>query len=235
MVVKEDAAEATGLAAMLDGEVLVSPLLEFGVIFWVMLVADVLVCLVEVLDVFLKEVSRGDVRAAAKPPDAAIRLEVTVIEVHGGCHRVTRVHHTGKAACKEGDTLALLVALGTVCASRGSRLEGILGHRAVHDRERAASLLKDVTVAQHTRDAAATARTSPDVLSEGLAIKLAHSIADGVLSPTAILLELAAHLHVGIREVIVADERLRSLIDILMRVPADARRLLLVGSGRLSE
>ena len=59
---------------------------------------------VEVLHVVLVQVGGRDVHAAAEPPDAALRLEVAVVEVHrravrvlscihgGGCVGVDRTH-----------------------------------------------------------------------------------------------------------------------------------------------
>ena len=44
LVVEEDAAKATGFAAVLDGEVLVGPLLELSVVLGVVLVADLEGC-----------------------------------------------------------------------------------------------------------------------------------------------------------------------------------------------
>jgi hypothetical protein len=52
-VVKEDAPQSAGLAAVLNAEVLISPLLELGVVLRVMLVAHLLVRAVEVLHVIL--------------------------------------------------------------------------------------------------------------------------------------------------------------------------------------
>mmetsp|Transcript_6785 Transcript_6785/g.20085 ORF Transcript_6785/g.20085 Transcript_6785/m.20085 type:complete len:293 (-) Transcript_6785:478-1356(-) len=117
VVVEEDAPEPAGLAAVLDDEVLVRPLFELGVVFRIVLVAHLLVGAVEVLHVLLVEVGGGDVRAAAEPPDAAVRLEVAVVEVHGGGEGVARVHHGAKAAGEEGHAVALLVALGAVHAA----------------------------------------------------------------------------------------------------------------------
>eukprot|EP00962_Isochrysis_galbana_P039222 scaffold14030_cov121-Isochrysis_galbana.AAC.7 len=191
LVIEEDAAEASRLAAVLNGEVLIRPLLELGVVLRVVLVADVLVC-------------RRDVRTTAKPPRPAIGLKVAVVEVHGGRHRVARVHHAGQAARKERHALALGIALRTVGAARCCRLQSVLRHGAVHDGKRASCLLKDIAVGEHTRDATTPARTSPHVLFERRAIQLAYRVADVVLRPPAILLEAATHVHVGTGHVVIA-------------------------------
>mmetsp|Transcript_1261 Transcript_1261/g.3862 ORF Transcript_1261/g.3862 Transcript_1261/m.3862 type:complete len:325 (+) Transcript_1261:225-1199(+) len=236
LVVEEDAAEAARLAAVLDREVLVGPLLEARIVLWVVLVADVLVRLVEVRDVLFKEVRWCDVGAAAKPPHAAVRLEVAVVEVHRRRHRVARVHHRREAAREEGNPFARRVPLGAVGATRRRRLQGVLRHRAVHDGEGAARLLEDVAVAEHARDAAAAARPRPHILAELGPVEFGDGFADGVLSPPAVLLESAPHVLVGALQVVVPDERLGRLVDILVRIPADAGGLLLVGGRcRLGE
>lgn len=111
-------------------------------------VAHLLIGPVEVLHVLLIDVRRGDVRPAPEPPDPSLGLEISVVEVHGGGVGVLRMHDRGEPACEEGHLLAGLVALAPVLAGKlatvvGGR-EGLLGHRAVDNREIATGLLKDL-------------------------------------------------------------------------------------------
>mmetsp|Transcript_5424 Transcript_5424/g.14928 ORF Transcript_5424/g.14928 Transcript_5424/m.14928 type:complete len:222 (-) Transcript_5424:112-777(-) len=208
---------------MLDQKVLVGPLLELGVELLVVLVAHLLVGAVEVLHVLLEEVGGGDVSAATEPPNTAVRLEVAIVEVHGRGHGVARVHHRGEPAREEGHALALLVALGTVDAALRSRRERLLRHAAIHDGERAAGLLKDVAPREHAADATAAALARPCVLAELGAVDLLDCSADLVLRIAAHLLELGAHLRVGVG-VVRPAKRLRGRINRLVCVPANASR-----------
>mmetsp|Transcript_10579 Transcript_10579/g.31943 ORF Transcript_10579/g.31943 Transcript_10579/m.31943 type:complete len:398 (+) Transcript_10579:91-1284(+) len=220
LVIEEDATKAAGLVAVRDVEVLIGPLLELLVVLRVVLVAHVLVGTVEVLHVVLVKVRRGDVRAAAEPPDAAIGLEVAVVEMHRRRKGVARVHHGAQAAGEERHALARLHALGTVHAALGGGGEGLLRHGAVHHGQVAAGLLKDLALAKHAGDATAAALAHPRVLGElGLAVNFLNGLADAVLRLTAELLKALAHATLLIGAL---DERRRRLVDGLVAVPADA-------------
>mmetsp|Transcript_4442 Transcript_4442/g.17489 ORF Transcript_4442/g.17489 Transcript_4442/m.17489 type:complete len:270 (-) Transcript_4442:7-816(-) len=220
LVVKKDAAEAARLAAVLDEEVVVRPLLELGVVLRVVLVADLLVGAVEVLHVLLVEVGRRDVRAAAEPPDASVGLEVAIVEVHGGGEGVSRVHHGAQAAREEWNALSRLHALRPVHAALRGSGQGLLRHRAVHDAEVAPGLLEDFALAQHSADAAAAVLPHPGVLLERrLSVHLRNGLADIVLRLATQLLEALAHAALLVSAL---DQRGRRLGDGLVRVPAQA-------------
>ena len=98
-VVEEDAAHATGLAPVRDVEVSITPCFEARVIRSVVLVAGVFDGAVEVDGVFVEEVARRQVRAAAEPPGFFLTvlvhcLEVAVVEMHGRGIGVVRMEHT---------------------------------------------------------------------------------------------------------------------------------------------
>lgn len=67
-VVEEYAADAAGFAAMLVGEVLVTPLLEAGIVVLVVLVTGLLERLVKVDGVLVEQIARCQVASSAKPP-----------------------------------------------------------------------------------------------------------------------------------------------------------------------
>mmetsp|Transcript_8020 Transcript_8020/g.19836 ORF Transcript_8020/g.19836 Transcript_8020/m.19836 type:complete len:387 (+) Transcript_8020:398-1558(+) len=224
LVVEEDATQPTRLAAVLDEEVLIRPLLELGVVLGVMLVAHLFVRPMEVLDVLLDKVRGSDVTPAAKPPLAALRLEVPVVEVHRRRVWVARVHHRAQPTGKERHSLPWSIALGTIGATRRRRGEGLLRHAPVDNAERAAGLLEDVALLEHARDAAATALAGPHVLQERRAIQLRDGRADVVLSALAVRLEAAAHVHVGAGEVVLSHEGVWGGLNVRVRVPRDARR-----------
>ena len=97
-IVKEDAAHATGLASVRDVEVSITPRFEARVICPVVLVAGVFDGSVEVDGVFIEEVARCQVSAAAEPPGFFLAvlihcLEVAVIEMHSGGVGVVRMEH----------------------------------------------------------------------------------------------------------------------------------------------
>mmetsp|Transcript_2553 Transcript_2553/g.4326 ORF Transcript_2553/g.4326 Transcript_2553/m.4326 type:complete len:203 (+) Transcript_2553:470-1078(+) len=171
-IIKENSSKPARLTAMFDREVLVGPLLETLIKAGIVLIAHILVCLMKVLDILFKEVSWGEVAAATEPPDAAIGLKIAIVEVHCRSHGVARVHHRTQAASKERNTLARRVALCTVCTTCGGRLQSLLRHTSVHNAEGTSRLLKNVAIAQHARDAAATALALPHVFAKCSAVKL---------------------------------------------------------------
>mmetsp|Transcript_57784 Transcript_57784/g.132724 ORF Transcript_57784/g.132724 Transcript_57784/m.132724 type:complete len:209 (+) Transcript_57784:433-1059(+) len=118
-VVEEDATKATRLATVLDVEILVGPLLELGVVAWIVLVARLLVRTMEVLHIVLKEVRGRQVRAAAKPPHSALCLKVAVVKMHRRRHRITWVHHRAETTREEWDALARSIALCSVSTACG--------------------------------------------------------------------------------------------------------------------
>merc|ERR1719195_736208 len=117
-VVEEDAADATGHAAVLDAEVVIAPRLELAVIFGVVIVTDILQSAVEVNCVLLVKIVRGEVTPATEPPSLVaarlLHLEVSVVEVYGGDVRVAGVYHRTYSAREERHLLTLgqLLAAG---------------------------------------------------------------------------------------------------------------------------
>mmetsp|Transcript_2958 Transcript_2958/g.4980 ORF Transcript_2958/g.4980 Transcript_2958/m.4980 type:complete len:210 (+) Transcript_2958:858-1487(+) len=186
---------------MLDHEVVVAGLLELGVEGLVGLVAGVLLCLVEVLDVLLKDVGGGQVRAAAKPPCAGragvvlgrLRLKVAVVEVHGGRHGVVRVHHAADARREEGDVRVRLLRISATCCG-AIRL---WGHLAVHHRYVDARLLEHLATLQDAADAPTPPRAGPRILAELAPVQLLDGRADLVLRRADHLLKLRAHAVAG--------------------------------------
>ena len=100
-----------------------------------------------------------------------------------------------------------------------------MGHRAVDDREGAARLLEDVAVGEHARYPAAAAVARPRVLLELAAVELLYRGADGVLGAAAVGLEAPAEVRVTRVRVVLAHQARRRLVDVRVRVPANARRL----------
>mmetsp|Transcript_4238 Transcript_4238/g.6414 ORF Transcript_4238/g.6414 Transcript_4238/m.6414 type:complete len:403 (+) Transcript_4238:411-1619(+) len=220
LVIEEDATQATPLATVLDEEVIVGPGLEAGVVAWVVLVADVLVGAVEVLHVLLKEVGRSDVRSTAEPPGALIRLEVAVVEVHGGGHGIAGVHDGGETDGEEGHALTRLQVLDAHGATLGSSTDGIRREVSIDDGETAACLLEHCAVLKNARVAAATVRAFPDILSEfRLSVELLDLFCDGELGLAADLFHFAAH---GLVALGTADHAVRYLLERLEGLPADA-------------
>ena len=218
---------------MLDDEVLIRPLLEPGVKSLVVLVAHVFQRAVEVRGVVVENVRRREVRASAEPPGSrrslgafrGVRLEVPVVEVHGGRHGIVRVHHGGDARGEEGDHLfasALLAGGGAV------RLGG---HLAVHHGHVHARLLKDVAILQDTRDAAAAAGARPGILLELLAVQLLDRADDLILSGADHLLEARAH-GVGVVLAALTEKRQGSLVDGDLLLDADSADVRLARGAR---
>ena len=198
-VVEEDAADAAGLAAVGQVEVLVAPGLELGVVGGVVAVAGVLDGLVEVLDVLGEEVAGGQVGAAAEPPvlvavDGVLGvggLEVAVVEVDGGGHGVVRVQDEGEAGGEEAERVDVGANEGLVVSAhlldRGAR------QLAVDDGDVDAGLFEDVAVLEHARDAAAAVGPRPCVCLELLAVDPAQLLHDLLLVVLDQLLHAEAH------------------------------------------
>lgn len=153
-VVVEDAADATGLAAVRDVEVAVAPGLELRVEVCAEGVERLLVLQVEVAGVLGVEVAGREVCAAAKPPRLrrAVRvddLEVAVVQVHRGRVRVPRVQHHAqpareeahRAGCRRLDVLVVVL----------HPLDGPRRQRAVHNRHVHPGLLERRPVRKHHR------------------------------------------------------------------------------------
>eukprot|EP00982_Pelagococcus_subviridis_P014904 31365-Pelagococcus_subviridis.AAC.20 len=199
---------------MLDDEVIVRPLLEPRVERLVVLIARVFERPVEVRGVLREDVRRGEIRAAAEPPRSGrrlralrrVRLEVPVVEVHRGRHRVVRVHHGGDARGEEGDHLFARALLSRRGAIR------LRGHLAVHHGDVHARLLEDVAALEDAGDAAAAARARPRVLLELLAVELLDRGADLVLRGANHLLEFRAHGS-GVVAAALAQERERGFVE----------------------
>ena len=73
-----------------DIEVFIAPFLEARVVSPIVLVACFSDCAVEMDCVFVEEVGRSQIRAAAEPPCVTVALgihgfEVTIVEVYGWC------------------------------------------------------------------------------------------------------------------------------------------------------
>lgn len=164
-VVKEDAADATRLLAVLDVEVVVAPLFEAGVVVGVVAVAGVLEHLVEVDCVLVKEVAGGKIGAAAEPPRVGRAvlvhgLKVAVVEVHSGGHGVLWMQHQAQPRGKELDRVKGRLQRLVV---RAHGLDSTWRELSIDDRDVDASLLKDVSVLKDTGGTSASALALPDV------------------------------------------------------------------------
>ena len=151
---------------MLDHEVIVRPLLESRVIFRIVLIARAFQRPVKVRDVFVKNVTRRQIRAAAKPPSSRrprvvsrrISFKVTIVKVHGRCHRVDWVHHRGNPGCKKRNRLRP----GALPSRR--RSVRLRRHLPVHHGHVNPGFFKNLAALQHSRDASTPARSFPRVL-----------------------------------------------------------------------
>ena len=168
-IVEEDAADAAGLLAMRQVEILVAPLLELRMIDrGRMPGADVLPDAMEVDHVLAERIVRRQVRAAAEPLLVSLRQEAKV-GMHRRHHRILRMQHQRHARGDEPPTLA-----------RHMRCE--LGrHFAVDQRPVDAGLLEDAAVGEDARPAAAAAGAVPGVFAKRLAVDLGDAGADAVL------------------------------------------------------
>mmetsp|Transcript_23806 Transcript_23806/g.37216 ORF Transcript_23806/g.37216 Transcript_23806/m.37216 type:complete len:433 (-) Transcript_23806:73-1371(-) len=232
-VIEEDSSKSTSLSTVLDGEVIVSPLLELRVELGVVLVTDLLVGSMEVLHVLLIQIGRGDVGSTTEPPNTTISLEVSVVEVHGGAVRVPGMHDRAETACEEGNLVTRLVSsspisLAVLQAVIGG-LESLDRHGAVNHRKVAASLLPNLATGEHPGDSSTAVLSGPGILLElALAIALLDGLADVVLGLAAHLLELGPHLSVGSA---IKAEGVWDPVDSLVAVPANATILLLLSGG----
>ena len=73
-IIKKDATNTPGDSSMFDAEVIVTPSLEFAVVLVVMLVANFLKGVVEVLDIIFIQIIGSQISATAKPPSLSIFL-----------------------------------------------------------------------------------------------------------------------------------------------------------------
>ena len=87
----------------------------------------------------------------SEPPNAAIGLEVAVVEVHGGGKGVAWVHHRGESTGEERNAFSGRHSFGAVDSSTGGGLESFLGHGPIDHRQVHARLLEDLPATQNTR------------------------------------------------------------------------------------
>mmetsp|Transcript_580 Transcript_580/g.1189 ORF Transcript_580/g.1189 Transcript_580/m.1189 type:complete len:281 (-) Transcript_580:447-1289(-) len=164
LIVEEDSSQTTSFVSVLDYEVTVGPRLEFFVVLRIVLVANFLVCSVEVLHVFFVDITGGDISTTSEPPNSAIGLKVTVVEVHGWAVGVLRMHNTTQSAGEERNTFTGSHALGTVDSAFGSGLKRLLGHASVNNTKIDSSLFKNISSGHDTGHTATSVGTRPSIL-----------------------------------------------------------------------
>mmetsp|Transcript_20594 Transcript_20594/g.50425 ORF Transcript_20594/g.50425 Transcript_20594/m.50425 type:complete len:227 (+) Transcript_20594:547-1227(+) len=120
----------------------------------------------EVLCIIFKEVRRGQIRATAKPPQPAVSLKVTIVEMHRGCHGIFGMHHRRHSTSKERHRLAWFVPNVAGNATVRRRLDSLGGHFTVDDRHVDPSLFKHRAVLQNTRNPTTAILSNPRVLPE---------------------------------------------------------------------
>ncbi len=176
-IVEEDAADAAGLAAVGQEEIVVAPFFEAGMIDRSgMAGAGPLPDAMEVDDVFLEGIKRSQIRAAAEPLLVSLGEEAEV-GVHGGDEGIARVQHQGDAGGGEG------------AAAAGNLGGKLLRHVPEDIGEVDAGFLEDAAAGQHAGAAAAAAGALPDVLLEAPA---AVALLQGGANPVLQVPEIAA-------------------------------------------
>ena len=208
-VVEEEPADAAGLAAVRDEEVLVAPRLEAWVQRGAVCVARRLERRVEVLRVIGVEVRRGEVRAAAEPPrqhfarlGGVRHLEVAIVDVNGRRVRVAWVDDEREARGEEGEALLTVgvVRQGPVVGAHLLDCGG--GEQTVYDGDIDASLFEDRGCRsrregnrEHGGDAVATFGTIPAIAEERrcIRVELLEGGDDGVLETLDIVSKSIAH------------------------------------------
>mmetsp|Transcript_40939 Transcript_40939/g.96077 ORF Transcript_40939/g.96077 Transcript_40939/m.96077 type:complete len:371 (-) Transcript_40939:411-1523(-) len=231
-IIKENTAKTTCLATMFDLEIPVRPSLELWVKFFIMVVADLLQGSMEMIHVVLVHIGRGDVRSAAEPPNSPVGFKIPIVEVHRGTHRILRMHDRRQPAGEERNSLPGRHALGPIHSPLGGRLQGLLRHGSIHDRQVDASLLEYGSVFEDAAHTAATVSADPGVLLEGgLAVYFGDGLRDFDLGLAAEFFELSAHWVVTLGTVLFANETFGDGIHGFMRVPSkiysrSVRRLL---------
>ena len=133
-----------------------------------MSIASVLDGAMEMDRVFVEEIGRCQVCAAAKPPCLWLpfivhRLEVAVVEVNGGRHGIVGVENHADAGREEFEILDVWIN-GFVVDTH--LLDGLAGKGAVDDGSIDSGFLEDVAVLQHARDAAPAIGSRPDVFAK---------------------------------------------------------------------
>src|SRR5439155_941649 len=149
-----DAADAAGLVAVLEEEVVVAIALHLRMVGdGAVLVAHALPYPVEVDHVFLEWVVRGQVGAAAEPRLRPVG-EVTEVGMHSGHDRAARVDDERDAGGGEADAVA------------GQRLGKVRREVAEHLGEVDAALLDHCSIGDDAGASAAAARPLPGVFAE---------------------------------------------------------------------
>mmetsp|Transcript_46490 Transcript_46490/g.97677 ORF Transcript_46490/g.97677 Transcript_46490/m.97677 type:complete len:224 (+) Transcript_46490:573-1244(+) len=175
--------------------------------------------------IILVEVGRSNVGSATKPPNAAIRLEVTVVEMHGWTVGVARVHDAGKTAGEEGNTFSGSHTLRPIHSTLGRRLQCLLGHRSVDDTEVDTGLFKHGTVFEDAGHTPTSVGASPAIFLEGgLAVNFLNCASDGDLSLADHFLESGAHGVVAIRAIAGTNKGVGRLFHGLVRIPSNIHR-----------
>lgn len=157
---------------MFDRKVLVTPLLESAVVVLIVRITSLLDRLVEMDRVFVEQIARCQIRASSKPPRIrrAIRvrgLKVTVVQMDSRGHGIVRMKDKTQPGSEELETFHIRVESFVVDSHLGN---GSSRKRAIDDADIHASLLKDISLLQHTRDAAAAMRSFPFVNVEFVAV-----------------------------------------------------------------
>ena len=171
LVVEEDAADAAGLATVLEVEVFIAPALEHREVAPVNAVAGLLQGGVEVPSIRQEGVVGGEIGTTAEPPHRP-GFEVAVVEVNGGDVGVTGVKHHGRTGRKPG------VARGFGSLGQDRRRECFaFNFRKVH-----APLLQQTALLQHPGAATTTLGAVPTLFQEAaLTIHLFQGAADPIL------------------------------------------------------
>jgi hypothetical protein len=192
-VVEEEPADAAGLVAVLEVEVVVAPALEPGVqgVGVLAVVAEALAGgaggAVPVDHVLIEAVVGREVEAAAEPPDRRLAGllgdEEAHVHVRGGHIGVARVHDQRHAHGAEA-------APGQLRPARAGRRRQLV---AAHVGEVDAALLEHGAVLQDARAPAAAAGALPGVLAEaGAAVLPGEGAADAVLQVEQVVAHGAA-------------------------------------------
>mmetsp|Transcript_38377 Transcript_38377/g.69161 ORF Transcript_38377/g.69161 Transcript_38377/m.69161 type:complete len:296 (+) Transcript_38377:327-1214(+) len=220
-VVEEDATQSTSFITVGDDKVFVRPGFELGVELRIVSITHLLVRSMEMLHVILVEVRGSKVGTAAEPPNATIRLEVPVVEMHGRTMGITGMHHTRQTTREEGHPFSRSHALGPIHSPLGRRLQCLLGHGSIHNTEIHSGLFEDGSVFEDAGHATASVGADPAVFLEGgLAIDCGDGVGDGDLGLADHFLEFGAHGVVAVGAVTRTDEGVGRLVHGLMRIPS---------------
>ena len=187
---------------MIDDKVSIGPGFEFGVEFGIVTIAYLLVGSVEMFHIVQVEVGGGDVGSAAEPPDSSVGFKVSIVEMHGGTVGVAGMHDAGETAGEEGDTFARSHALGAIDSSFGGRLQCLLGHGSVNNREVDTGLFPDFSIFENAGHASSAVGAGPAIFLEGGSAVDAFDIGgDGFLCFAEHLFEACSHGVVSVGSV----------------------------------